>query len=205
MRRVLMLFLIFFPPAANLFPVFVGKDGSWVNLLLAVFLMVFNIFVWRKSLYAAWLGLPMRMTGNYWPAGAKLRELLRRPAAQYFQVVMMRALERRLDLLSSMKHSMDIMSSMLLVQAKIPTDPDFMAGRKWRRASPKFEAFLEAYIAGYGYGPKAEIPTALGCWEESGFDDRYLRYMAGVGAVDAVKLSSDDMPLDYAIAMREER
>lgn len=200
-----MLFIILFPPAANLFPVFIGKEGSWFNLLMAIFLLVFNLFIWRKSLYAAWLGLPLKMTGNYWPAGVKMRELLRRPAAPYFQVVMVLALERRLDLLSSMKHAMDITSSMLLVQVKISSDQDFMVGRQWRRAAPKFEAFIEAYVTGYGYGPKVEIPVALGYWEESGFDDRYLRYMGGVGAVDAVKLLSDDMPLDYAIAMRVER
>lgn len=209
MRRKLLvagiLFLVLFPPFINIASVFYRGDWAVFNLFFGLALLAVNLFVWRKSLYAIWLGLPLRMTGNYWPGEKEVWQMRRRPAAGYFLRAMELTLARRFEMAMNVRFLADTVQEMILLQTQVRVDPGLLHGRRWRKAAPKFEKFLESYFQGFGYGHPTHMKSALALWDSSDFDDRYLRYMAALGADDAKKMMAEDMPLDYAIAMRVER
>lgn len=209
MRRKLaiagLLFLILAPSLFN-FVSAVYRPSNWVvSVSFGTLLLLANVYVWRKTLYAMWLGLPLKTTGDYWPGDKTFWRMRKRPAASYFLRALEKTLARRFEMDMSTRFLGDIVQEMILFQTQVIVDSSLLRGRRWRKAAPSFEKFLEAYFQGFGYGKQLHVKRALELWESVGFDPDYIRYMAAVGPDDAAKMMAENMPVDYAVAMRVER
>lgn len=209
MRRKLavagLLFLILAPSSFN-FVSAVYRPSNWVvSVSFGVLLLLTNVYVWRKTLYAMWLGLPLKMTGEYWPGDKTAWRMRGRPAAGYFLRAMEVTLARRFEFMSNVRFLAATVQELILFQTQVTVDSSLLRGRRWRKAAPLFGQFLEAYFEGFGYGESLHVKKTLELWESMDFDAGYIRYMAAVGPDDAAKMMAEDMPLDYAMAMRVER